>query len=89
MPTFRYDRIQQHLSYIKCRRLYNTIDVGISYGVMCDRHIGLPQSLNLQDSYKTGHGVWSRMLHGQLERRRENCTQLKCACCGGQEERQD
>ena len=26
---------------------------------------------------------------GQLERRRDNCTQLKCACYGEQEEGQD
>ena len=38
----------------------------------------------VQDGYKTGHGVGQNV--GQLERRR-HYTQLKCACCGGKDER--
>ena len=50
-----------------------------------------PQSV--RDDYKTDHGVRSRMLgsveRGLDRRRTGKCTRLKCAFCGGQEERQD
>ena len=49
------------------------------------------QELSVQGGYKTGHGrAYMEQNVEQLERRRGgNCTQLKCACCGGQEERRD
>ena len=60
--------------------------------VMCDRNI----PTKLKDKvYKTA--IKPAMVYGaecwavrNLERRsRVNCTPLKCACCGGQEERRD
>ena len=53
-------------------------------GVMCDRNI----PTKLKDKvYKTA--IKPAMVYGQFGRRRRNCTQLKCACCGGQEEIRD
>ena len=55
----------------------------------CDRNI----PTELKDKvYKTAINRSSCMMQsvGQLGRRRGgNSTQLKCACCGGQEERRD
>ena len=43
------------------------------------------ERLSLQFGYTTGNGVGPMEQNGgQLERRRRgNCKQLKCACCGG------
>ena len=56
-------------------------------GVLCHRNI--PSELK-DKVYKTA--IKPAMVYNveKLEiRRRGNCTQLQCACCGGQEERRD
>ena len=54
-------------------------------GVMCDRNIPTKCTRRLYNR------PWCMVQDiGQLERRRRgNCTQIKCACSGGQEKRRD